>query len=138
MTFPVTQHEHSTSDTISALLHFLNLLDQNIDEITLATPPLTQISITSRLMNTLSFNAIPNDPYSHIGCNPEIDRVRSLIETLENYGVKKKFLFQLDDLYKMRNIPKVTRCIEEIEKLAMLEEHIVSDCLPSNKVYCNF
>ena len=97
---------------------FLNLLDQNIDEITLATPPLTQISITSRLMNTLSFNAIPNDPYSHIGCNPEIDRVRSLIETLENYGVKKKFLFQLDDLYKMRNIPKVTRCIEEIEKLA--------------------
>ena len=133
MTFPVTQH--STSDTISALLHFLNLLDQNIDEITLATPPLTQISITSRLMNTLSFNAIPNDPYSHIGCNPEIDRVRSLIETLENYGVKKKFLFQLDDLYKMRNIPKVTRCIEEIEKLAMLEEHIVSDCLPSNKVY---
>ena len=86
-------------------------------------------------MNTLSFNAIPNDPYSHIGCDPELGRIKSLIETLENYGVKKKFLFQVDDLYKMRNIPKVTRCIEEIEKLAMLEEHIVSDCLPTNKVY---
>ena len=88
-------------------------------------------------MNTLSFNAIPNDRYAAIGVSPEIERIRSLIETLENYGVKKKFLFKTDDLYKMQNIPKVTRCIEEIEKLAMLEEHIVSDCLPSNKVYYN-
>ena len=97
--------------------------------------PMTCAPFLCRLMNTLSFNAIPNDPYSSIGLDPEIERIRSLIETLENYGVKKKFLFQLDDLYKMRNIPKVTRCIEEIEKLAMLEEHVVSDYLPSNKVY---
>ena len=86
-------------------------------------------------MNTLSFNAIPNDRYAAIGLSPEIKRVQSVIESLENYGVKKKFLFKLEDLYEMRNIPKVTRCIEEIEKLAMLEEHIVSDYLPSNKVY---
>ena len=70
-------------------------------------------------MTTLNFNSIPTDPFSNFGgLDPEVTRIRLLIETIENYGVKPKFIFKLDDLHKKQNIPKVTRCLEEIEKLA--------------------
>ena len=69
-------------------------------------------------MTTLDFNSIPHDPFSNFGgSNPEAARIKLLIGAIENYGVKKKFIFTVDDLYKKRNIPKVTRCLEEIDKL---------------------
>ena len=69
-------------------------------------------------MTTLSFNSVPSDPYSNIGgLNPEITRIKTLIETIENYGVDKQFLFAVEDLYEKQHIPKVVRCLEEIEKL---------------------
>lgn len=69
-------------------------------------------------MTTLNFNSIPTDPFSNYGgLHPEVTRIQLLIETIENYGVKKKFIFTVKDLFQKYNIPKVTRCIEEIEKL---------------------
>ena len=70
------------------------------------------------MMTTLSFNSVPSDPYSNQGgLNPEITRIKTLIETMGNYGVDKKYLFSAEDLYEAKNIPRVVRCLEEIEKL---------------------
>ena len=38
-------------------------------------------------------------------------------KAIETYGVKPKFMFTVDDLYKKNNIAKVTRCLEEIDKV---------------------
>ena len=68
-------------------------------------------------MTTLSLNSVPNDPFGGIGSNPEVARIKLLIEALENYGVDKKFIFQVDDLHRKKNIPKVVKCLGEVEKL---------------------
>lgn len=73
------------------------------------------------LMTTLSFNSVPSDPFSNIGgLNPEITRIKTLIETIENYGVDRKFLFSVEDLYEKKHVPKVVRCLQEIEKLVKM------------------
>ena len=43
--------------------------------------------------------------------------MRNLAQTISNYGVQKKFLFTVEDLWLGRNIPKVVRCLEEVEKM---------------------
>jgi hypothetical protein len=68
-------------------------------------------------MTTLSFNSVPSDPFGGSGV---VTRIKTLIETIENYGVDKKFLFTVEDLYEAKHIPKVVRCLEEIEKLVSL------------------
>ena len=69
-------------------------------------------------MTTLSFNSVPTDPFSNQGgLDTEVTRIKLLIDTIENYGVHKRFLFQVDDLYQKNNMAKVVRCLEEIEKL---------------------
>ncbi len=88
-------------------------------------------------MTTLSFNSVPADKFTNKGGDhPEVDRINKLIsklfsyffgkiylsffaETIENYGVKKKFIFTLKDLHEKYNIPKVVRCLEEIETLVI-------------------
>ena len=69
-------------------------------------------------MTTLDFNSVPSDPYSKKGgLDPEVTRIKTLIEAIGNYGVDKKYLFAVEDLYGAKHIPKVVRCLEEIEKL---------------------
>ena len=61
---------------------------------------------------------MPSDPYSNTGgLNPEITRIRTLIEAIENYGVERKYIFKVEDLFEKKHIPRVVRCLEEIEKL---------------------
>lgn len=92
--------------------------------------------VLMKLMTTLSFNSVPSDPFSNTGgLAPEVTRINNLIQTIENYGVDKKFLFKVEDLYEKKNVPKVVRCLEEIEKLAKEEEHVNFAALPPNKVY---
>jgi len=92
--------------------------------------------ILMNLMTTLDFNSIPRDPFSKFGgTDPEVSRIKLLIKAIETYGVKPKFMFTVDDLYKKNNIAKVTRCLEEIDKLALMDDSIVCDILPSNKAY---
>ena len=69
-------------------------------------------------MTTLNFNSVPNDHFSNFGgTGVETSRIKLLIGAIENYGVDQKFIFTVDDLYKKKNIPKVTRCLEEVDKL---------------------
>ena len=72
-----------------------------------------------RVMTTLDFNSVPSDPFSMIsgGSNTERLRIQTLIESMTNYGVPQKFLFKVEDLLDKYNIPKVVRCLEEVEKL---------------------
>ena len=64
---------------------------------------------------------MPSDPYSNLGgLNPEITRIKTLIEAIENYGVDKKYIFTVEDLFEKKHIPRVVRCLEEIEKLVQI------------------
>ena len=61
---------------------------------------------------------MPSDPYSNTGgLNPEVTRIKTLIEAIENYGVERKYIFSVEDLFEKKHIPRVVRCLEEIEKL---------------------
>ena len=88
-------------------------------------------------MTTLDFYSVPKDCFRAEGTNAEIERLRTVIETMKNYGVPKIFLFDIDDLYEKKNVEKVLRCLEEVEKLARKEEHIIFDITvnSSNRVY---
>ena len=69
-------------------------------------------------MTTLDFNSVPSDPFTNLGgLNPEVTRIKTLIEAIENYGVDKKYIFTVEDLFEKKHIPRVVRCLEEIEKL---------------------
>ena len=68
------------------------------------------------MMTTISFNSVPaSDPFSIPGSNK--DRIKTVLESIENYGVDKKFLFSVEDLHDAQHIPRVVRCLEQIEKL---------------------
>merc|ERR1711862_938279 len=88
------------------------------------------------LLTTLDFNSVPSDPFTNLGgLNPEVTRIKTLIEAIENYGVDKKYLFTVEDLFEKKHIPRVVRCLEEIEKLARQEEHVNFASMPVNRVY---
>merc|ERR1711936_72807 len=93
--------------------------------------------ILTNLITTLDFNSISRDPWAMCngGSSSEDLRVENLIEGFKNYGVQPKFLFTVQDLLDKYNIPKVVRCLEEVEKLAIMETHVVYDVLPSDRVY---
>ena len=115
-----------------------------------------QIMTFCSLLTTLDFNSVPSDPYSNLGgLNPEITRIKTLIEAIENYGVDKKYIFTVEDLFEKKHIPRVVRCLEEIEKLVQIlcfvflekkcpnftlfqarqEEHVNFASMPVNRVY---
>ena len=70
-------------------------------------------------MTTLDFNSVPSDPFSMMGggSNTERLRIKNVIEAMEWYGVPRKYLFKIEDLLNKSNIPKVVRCLEELELL---------------------
>ena len=71
----------------------------------------------------MDFNSVPSDPFTNLGgLNPEVTRIKTLIEAIENYGVDKKYLFTVEDLFEKKHIPRVVRCLEEIEKLVKLNK----------------
>ena len=89
------------------------------------------------LMTTLDFNSVPSDPYSNTGgLNPEITRIKTLIEAIENYGVDRKYIFKVEDLFEKKHIPRVVRCLEEIEKLVSFRIQTFKDIL--NKFWSIF
>ena len=44
-------------------------------------------------------------------------RIKILLKYLRKFGVPEKYLFDLDDLIEMKNMPKVTRCIAMLAKM---------------------
>jgi len=74
-------------------------------------------SILSKLMIGIVFNSVPVEQiYANWGCNPVLDRVKSVIHEMRRYGVTD--LFEPADLMELRNIPKVTRALAQLCKLA--------------------
>jgi len=74
-------------------------------------------SILSRVMISIVFNSVPIEQvHANWGCNPVLDRVKSVIHEFRRYGVTD--LFEPADLIELRNIPKVTRSLAQLCKLA--------------------
>ena len=63
------------------------------------------------------------------GNDAEISRIKTLISAIGNYGVDKKYLFAVEDLHQAKHIPKVVRCLEEIEKLVNF--FLIMNCKPN-------
>jgi len=74
-------------------------------------------SVLSRVMTSIVFNSVPLE---EIGCdwgaNPGVSRIRALIREIKRYGVTESF--EVEDLLERRNIPKVTKCLAQLSKLA--------------------
>jgi len=50
------------------------------------------------------------------------DRIKTLLKYLLKYGVPEQYLFEINDLKDMTNIPKVTRCIAMVGKMSGSEK----------------
>ncbi len=48
------------------------------------------------------------------------ERVKMLLKYLKRFGLPEKYLFDLDDLIEMKNMPKVTRCIAMLGKMVRI------------------
>ena len=49
------------------------------------------------------------------------DRIKVLISHLVKFGIPERYIFQIEDLMEMKNVPKVTRCIAMMAKLVRKE-----------------
>merc|ERR1712045_572453 len=74
-------------------------------------------SVIAKLMINIVFNSVPIEVvHSNWGCNPVLDRVKTVIHEMRRYGVTE--MFEPADLMEQRNIPKVTRSLAQLCKLA--------------------
>jgi len=74
-------------------------------------------SILSRVMTSIVFNSVPLEQVDdNWGVNPAMDRVKVVIREIRRYGVVD--VFEPEDLLELRNIPKVTKCLAQLSKLA--------------------
>jgi hypothetical protein len=74
-------------------------------------------SILSRVMTSIVFNSVPLEQIDdNWGTNPVMDRVKTVIREIRRYGVVD--VFEPEDLIELRNIPKVTKCLAQLSKLA--------------------
>lgn len=74
-------------------------------------------SILSRVMTHIVFNSVPLEQIDdNWGTHPVLDRVKSVIREIKRYGVVD--VFEAEDLIELRNIPKVTKCLAQLSKLA--------------------
>jgi len=73
--------------------------------------------VISRVMTSIVFNSVPmEDINTTWGSQPQVGRVKSLIREIKRYGVID--VFEAEDLLELKNIPKVTKCLAQLSKLA--------------------
>lgn len=74
-------------------------------------------SVLAKLMINIVFNSVPIEVvHSNWGSNPVLSRVKNVLHEMRRYGVTD--LFEPADLMEQRNIPKVTRSLAQLCKLA--------------------
>jgi len=74
-------------------------------------------SVLSKVMTSIVFNSVALDQIDdNWGVNPALDRVKAVIREIRRYGVVD--VFEPEDLIEMKNIPKVTKCLAQLSKLA--------------------
>ena len=52
--------------------------------------------------------------------------VKMLLKYLKRYGVPEKYLFEMEDLIEMKNMPKVTRCMAMLAKMVTIFDNYKS------------
>ena len=74
-------------------------------------------SVLSRVMTSIVFNSVPMDTIEdNWGTDPVLDRINTVIREIRRYGVVD--VFEPADLKELRNIPKVTKVLAQLSKLA--------------------
>lgn len=74
-------------------------------------------TIVARAMVSVSFNSVPMEVVNcNWGASPVLDRVKCVIHEMRRYGVSE--VFEPEDMMEMRNIPKVTRALARLCRLA--------------------
>jgi len=73
--------------------------------------------IISRVMTSIVFNSVPMEEIETTwGSQPQVARVKTVIREIKRYGVID--VFEAEDLLELKNIPKVTKCLAQLSKLA--------------------
>lgn len=74
-------------------------------------------SVLSKVMTSIVFNSVPLEQIEdNWGVNPVKDRVKAVIREIRRYGVVD--VFEPEELIELKNVPKVTRCLAQLSKLA--------------------
>jgi len=84
--------------------------------------------IIARVMTSIVFNSVPmHDIDCDWGINPALDRVKALIREIKRYGVID--VFEVEDLLELKNVPKVTKCLAQLSKLAASDkDNLLNNC----------
>lgn len=90
--------------------------------------------VISRVMTSIVFNSVPmEDINADWGASPNIDRVKSLIREIKRYGVID--VFEPEDLLELKNVPKVTKCLAQLSKLAASDKDNLLNLLWDRYIY---
>ncbi|CAG2172002.1 unnamed protein product [Oppiella nova] len=74
--------------------------------------------VLCRLMNAIKSGAIKGEITSGTNMKQKRENINNFLKACSAYGVAKECLFEVEDLLLLQNIPKVTRCIFALGKLA--------------------
>ncbi len=77
------------------------------------------------VLQSVMFNSIPADmvasttakPTSEVAEKDTENRIRMVLKYMRKYGVPESYIFDVDDLREMTNVPKVTRAIAMLGKM---------------------
>lgn len=73
--------------------------------------------VISKVMKSIVFNSVAQEEIDATwGSKPEVSRVKAAIREIKRYGVID--VFEAEDLLELKNIPKVTKCLAQLSKLA--------------------
>lgn len=73
--------------------------------------------VISKVMKSIVFNSVAQEEIDATwGSQPQVSRVKAVIREIKRYGVID--VFEAEDLLELKNIPKVTKCLAQLSKLA--------------------
>ncbi|XP_023225250.1 myophilin-like [Centruroides sculpturatus] len=75
-------------------------------------------TVLCRLMNAIKPNCIPGEITAGDNIKHKKKNIEKFLKACSDYGVSKDTLFEPDDLLFMRHLPKVTRCLFALGKVA--------------------
>ena len=94
-----------------------------------------------KVMQYLMFNSVPLDfvtTSSMQKLNTKEERIKCLFKYLRKFGVPEEYVFAEADLFEFKNIPKVTRCVAMLAKMAKIPSFQDVDLnYEEGAIYCN-
>ncbi|XP_018012660.1 uncharacterized protein LOC108669765 isoform X1 [Hyalella azteca] len=83
--------------------------------------------ILCKLMNRIVPNCIPEEEITWEGARSKQKNINNFLKAAEKYGVPKAKLFFPEDLLHLRHLPRVTRCIYALAKIAQSDPSLGED-----------